>query len=71
MVFLFSDYFESLPEDDEVRKYVNHAVETLQSDTDRDVRYFPGGIMNARTSSLRFLDEVDYDRLHGGVRMIE
>lgn len=52
-------------------------MESLQSDTDRDVRFFSGGQINDRTSSLRLLDEVDYDRhlqnndLYGGVRIIE
>jgi len=61
--YIFSrstEYFESLPEDDEVRKSVGHALETLQQDDDRDVRFFSGGKMKEQTISENA--EVDFDR---------
>jgi len=38
-----SDYYQCLPEADEVRKDVDRALENLQLDEDRDVRFFAGG----------------------------
>lgn len=46
-----SEYYEYLPEADEVRKHVDHTLETLQSDDDRDVRYFSGGKYEERTQA--------------------
>ena len=41
--FFFLEHFQSLPEDDEVRKLVERSLEGLQQDDDRDVRFFSGG----------------------------
>lgn len=46
-----SEYYESLPEADEVRKHVDHTLETLQLDEDRDVRYFSGGKYEEKTTA--------------------
>ena len=43
VLFPLSEHFQSLPEDDEVRKSVDHTLESLQQDDDRDVRFFSGG----------------------------
>jgi len=43
IAFMKTEHFQSLPEDDEVRKSVDHTLESLQQDDDRDVRFFSGG----------------------------
>lgn len=70
MLFMKTEFYQSLPEDDEVRKSVDHALETLQQDDDRDVRFFSGGKPKERTFSDTA--EVDFDQhlMQSGVRMI-
>ena len=66
------EYFQSLPEDDETRKLVDGALETLQNDDDRDVRYFSGGKVEDRLL-LNETTEVDHNQTysHGGIRIIQ
>ena len=66
------EYFQSLPEDDETRKLVDGALETLQNDDDRDVRYFSGGKIEDRLL-LNETTEVDHNQTysHGGIRIIQ
>lgn len=46
-----SEYYQCLPEADEVRNHVDRALETLQLDEDRDVRFFSGGKVEERVTS--------------------
>ena len=66
------EYFQSLPEDDETRKLVDGALETLQNDDDRDVRYFSGGKVEDRLL-LNETTEVDHNQTYsqGGIRIIQ
>lgn len=57
-----SPYYQSLPEADEVRKHVESTVENLQTDSDKDVRYFSGGKIDVVKNMLICNDDtIPYD----------
>lgn len=72
LAFIATEFFQSLPEDDETRKLVESALEALQGDDDRDVRFFSGGKVENRLL-LNDSSEVDYNETYvqGGIRIIQ
>ena len=62
-VMFCADYYQCLPEADEVRKHVDRALETLQLDEDRDVRFFSGGKVEERISNPNLEDRISNPNL--------
>ena len=71
MSFLFPlEYFNSLAEGEEMRSIVEKAIESLQADDDRDVRYFAGGKL-VDESSVSTIEATESDYIDGNFRQRE
>jgi len=70
LVFKETEYFNSLAEGEEMRSIVEKAIESLQADDDRDVRYFAGGKL-VDESSVSTIEATESDYIDGNFRQRE